>query len=142
MPDRATTATKAECTNPRELTSRIEQHDLNANKELLDLKAKLSPKEYAQLLKTIEATNLQDREINQKLPKLLIIGDNKKAEFVGVDYAPMPVTKAKDVKVTIDGKENGKESKSSQPSTDDGNYSNTAAGREKLWNAFFGTVSK
>lgn len=51
MPDRATTATKAESANPRELTSRIEQHDLTANKELLDLKAKMSPKEYAQLLK-------------------------------------------------------------------------------------------
>ncbi|MBA4075498.1 MAG: hypothetical protein C0508_10685 [Cyanobacteria bacterium PR.023] len=141
MSDKAT-ATTAEKANPRELTTRIEQHDLSANKELLDLKAKMSPKEYAQLLKTIEATNLQDREINQKLPKLLIIGDNKKAEFVGVDYAPMPFVKAKDGNVTAVEKGNDKESKSSQPSNDDGNYPNTAVGREKLWNAFFGSARK
>lgn len=134
--DKTSPAAATEKANPRELTSRIEQHDLSANQELLDLKAKMSPKEYAQLLKTIEATNLQDRELDKKLPKLLIIGDNKKAEFVGVDYAPMPTAKPPAEK------EKSPETKTSKPASDDGNYSNTAAGREKLWNAFFGPVSK
>ena len=129
MSDKAT----ADRVDSRGLTSRIEGHDLTANKELTDLKDKMTPKEYAKLLKTIETENINDRQVNDKLPKLLIFGEGKKAEFVGVDYAPMKTPKAPEQAApakTATEKPQGKP-------VDDGNYSNTATGREKLWNSFF-----
>ncbi len=115
----------------RELTTRIEGHDTAANKELLDLQNKMSPKEYGNLLRTIQATNMQDRESNPKLPELLIMG--KEPKFVGVDYAPIKKPVAEVPKQAAAPAEKG--------ATERG-YSNTALGIERMWNDFFGRPGK
>lgn len=116
----------------RDLTTRIENHDTAANKELIDLQSKMSPKEYASLLRTIQATNMQDRVHNPKLPELLIVGE--KPEFVGVDYAPIK-------KPFADSPKPQAAAPVEKPATERG-YTNTAIGIERMWNDFFPKTGK
>ena len=106
----------------------------NAMAEVHALKQQMRPQDYASMVRTIETVNKFDREQNPALPKVIITdkGGNK-ADVSGVardvvDPKPAPEPKA--------------EAPKPKPGLKDGDYPNTAAGREKLWRDFTNPAGK
>lgn len=101
--------------------------------EVYAYKKSMSPADYAKMVRGVESVNKFDREQNPALPRVFITDNGgTKVDISGVardvvDPKPAPVTAPKA----------GATEKQKPAQQSDGNYSNTAAGVEKMWRDFF-----
>lgn len=115
-------------------------------------KKSMSPADYASMVRGIASVNKFDREQNPALPQVIITDNGgTKVEVSGVardvvDPKPATVSKPTLTKPTLTKPDTATNpatatkpdtAEKQKPARSDGNYSNTAAGIEKMWRDFF-----
>ncbi len=114
----------------RELTTRIERGDANALREVLDYQKTKSPKENNLLLTTMEVNNINDRQLDKRLPKLIIVTENGRKQLERVDPNPQKTEAQEAQKAQVAQRQVDRSSRSAVRGQVRGEPTNTTAGRE------------
>ncbi|CAN5240675.1 hypothetical protein BH10CYA1_BH10CYA1_08920 [soil metagenome] len=95
-------------------------------------KKTMSPADYASMVRGVASVNKFDREQNPSLPKVIITDNGgTKAEISGV------VRDVVDPRTAVGTAARPDTAEKQKPAQSDGNYTNTAIGREKMWRDTF-----